>query len=118
MLSRVLSGVPVGVRFEKERNKTPPPSSSLLLVGGFLNTLQLSFSCCARAGELKMASNNKNPATFFIDNFLPGSRTLLGNYSAQVQMRKASNGLHSTALRIENILIRICNLFRIDSEHP
>jgi hypothetical protein len=71
------------------------------LVGGFLNTLQLSFSCCAKAGELKMATNNKNPATFFIDNFLPGSRALLGKCSAQVQMRTASNGLHSAAPRID-----------------
>src|ERR1700722_6199074 len=79
MLSRVLFGVPVGVRFENERNNRPPPSSSLLLVGGFLNTLQLSFSCCAKAGELKMAINNKNPATFFIDNFLPGLALYWGN---------------------------------------
>src|ERR1700677_2761771 len=101
MLSRMLFGVPVGVRFENERNKTPPPSSRRLLVGGFLNTLQLSFSCCARAGELKMAIKNKNPATFFIDNFLPGSRTLLGKCSAQVLMRTTSNGLHLAAPRID-----------------
>src|SRR5580700_7222353 len=78
MLRRVLFGVPVGVRFENERNKTPPPSSSRLLVGGFLNTLQLSFSCWARAGEPKMAINNKSPATFFIDNFLPGVSHFIG----------------------------------------
>src|ERR1700722_19010845 len=101
MSSRVLFGVPVGVRFENERNKKPPPSSSLLLAGGFLNTLQLSFSCCAKAGELKMPINNRNPATFFIDNFLPGSRALLGKCSAQVQMRTASNGLHLAASRID-----------------
>src|ERR1700723_2476591 len=101
MFSRVLFGVPVGVRVENERNNRPPPSSSLLLVGDFLNTLQLSFSCWARAGELKMAINNKNPATFFIDNFLPGSRALLGKCSAQVLMRTASNGLHLAVSRID-----------------
>src|SRR5271154_2945213 len=100
MSSRVPVGVPVGVMFENDRNNKPPPSSKRLFVGGFLNTDQLSFSC-PKVGKPKIAINNKTPATFFIDYFLPGPRALVGNCSAKFQMRTACNGLHSAAHRID-----------------
>jgi hypothetical protein len=61
---------PVDAIFPKDRYNRPPPNSSLDFVGRVLKVFHPSLSC-ANAGKQKIATNNRIPATFFIDNFLP-----------------------------------------------